>query len=82
VAWEEFYEVFGDANGAHAGAPAAVRDAEGLVEIEMANVGPDVGGTAQAHLGVHVCPIHINLAAIRVNDLADLFDRFFENAVR
>ena len=33
-----------------AGTAAAVRDAEGLVQVEMAHVSPEVSGPAQPHL--------------------------------
>ena len=38
------------ANGAHAWASTSVRDAEGLVEVEMAHVSTNVAGTGEAHL--------------------------------
>ena len=62
-------------------ASAAVRDAKGLVQIQMANIGADVAGPAEAHLRVHVCAVHINLAAMRMNDFANLADGRFENSV-
>src|SRR3954464_7343150 len=73
--------MFGDADGPDAGAAAAVGDAESFVEVEMANIGTDVAGTAKPDLGVHVRAVHVNLATVRVNDLANLADRGFENAV-
>ena len=70
-----------DADRPHARAAAAVRDAESLVQIQMANVGADVAGAAEADLRVHVRAIHVNLAAVRMNDFANLADGRFENAV-
>jgi hypothetical protein len=42
----------------------------------------DIRGRHNPDLCVHVSPIHINLSAVLVNDLANLFDRFFKNPVR
>ena len=72
---QERRQVRGDADRAHAGAAAAVRDAEGLVQVEVADVGADVAGPAQADLRVHVGAVHVDLAAVLVDDLADLLDR-------
>ena len=69
------------ANGAHAGAAASVRDAEGLVEVEMADVGADLAGGREADLGVHVGAVHVDLAAVVVDDLADLGDALLVDAV-
>ena len=82
MAGEEGHEVFRHADGAHAGTAAAVRDAEGLVEIEMADIGPDEAGAGEADLGVHVRAVHVNLATGVVDDLADFADGFLEDAVR
>jgi len=79
---EEWCEVRGDADRAHAGAAAAVRDAESFVEIEMADVGADVAGRGEADLRVHVRAVHVNLAATRVDRGADVLDRTLEHAVR
>ena len=71
-----------DANGTDARATAAVGDAESFVKVEMANVCADVARAAKTHLRVHVRAVHVNLAAVRMNDVADLADGGFENAMR
>ncbi len=71
----------GDADGAHARAAAAVRDAEGLVQVEVADVGADVAGAGQADLGVHVGAVHVDLPAVLVHDLRRFLDAFLEDAV-
>ncbi len=81
MAGQERGEMVGDADGAHAGAAAAVRDGEGFVEVEVADVGADVAGAAEADLGVHVGAVHVDLAAVVVDDAADFLDGFFEDAV-
>ena len=70
-----------DGDGAHAGAAAPVRDAEGLVEVEMADVGAVVAGAAEADLGVHVGAVQVDLAAVLVDQVADLGDGALEDAV-
>ena len=70
-----------DAYGAHAGAASSVRNCERLVEIEMADVRADRGGTRQADLRVHVRAVHIDLAAIDVDDRTDVLNALFEDAV-
>ena len=57
-------EVGGDADRADAGAAAAMRDAEGLVQVEVADVGADAGRAGEADLGVHVGAVHVDLAAM------------------
>ena len=70
------------ADRAHARTAAAVRDAERLVQVEMADVGADVARPAEADHRVHVRAVHVDLAAVLVHDLADLADRLLEHAVR
>src|SRR6202043_3330628 len=81
VAGKEGREVRGDADRSHAGTAAAVRDAEGLVQVEMADVGADVAGAAEADHGVHVGAVHVDLPAMPVHDLAQLADALLEDAV-
>ncbi len=73
--------MFRDADRAHAGAAAAVGDAEGFVQIQVTDIGADVAGRGESDLRVHVGPVHVNLTAIVVNRGADVFDRCFENTV-
>ena len=60
-----------DADRADAGAAAAVRDAEGLVQVEVADVGAELARRGEADQRVHVGAVHVDLAAVRVHDLAD-----------
>ena len=66
---------------AHAGTAAAVRDAERLVQVEVADVDAEVARTHQADHGVEVGAVHVDLAAARVHQLADADDRLLEHAV-
>jgi hypothetical protein len=65
---QERREVPAHADGAHAGTAAAVRDGEGLVQVQVADVRADVAGAAQADLGVHVGAVHVDLTAVAVDD--------------
>ena len=69
-------------NRAHAGAAAAVRNAEGFVQIHMQHVGAHFGRLHNAHLRIHIGTVHINLAAVFMNDAADVAYAFFIHAVR
>jgi hypothetical protein len=68
---EERRKMRGDADGAHAWTAAAMRDAERLVEVQVADVGAEVARAAEADLGVHVRAVHVDLPAVLVNDVAD-----------
>lgn len=50
VAGQEGCQVGLDTDGTHPRAAAAVRDAEGLVQVEMADVRANVSRRGQAHL--------------------------------
>mmetsp|Transcript_33392 Transcript_33392/g.78103 ORF Transcript_33392/g.78103 Transcript_33392/m.78103 type:complete len:520 (-) Transcript_33392:742-2301(-) len=78
---DERLEVRGHANRADARPAAAVRDAEGLVQVEVADVGAEVAGAAQADLRVHVGAVHVDLPAAGVDRVADLDDGLLEDAV-
>ena len=68
--------MFRHADRPHARPAAAVRNAKGFVQIQMANVRADVAGAAEADLRVHIRAVHVNLAAVLVNDFANLLDAF------
>ena len=70
------------ADRAHSGPAAAVRNAEGLVQIQVAHVEADVARPHQTHHGIHVGAIHIDLTAVCVDQRADVAHALFEHAVR
>ena len=78
---EERSEVLRHADRPHPRAAAAMRDAERLVQVEVAHVGADVARAAEPDLRVHVGAVHVHLAAVLVHDPADLPDRSLEDAV-
>ena len=71
----------GHADRAHAGAAAAVRDAESFVQIEMADVRPHIAGAAEGDLRIEVGAIHVNLTAGRVHQITNFADAFLKDAV-
>ena len=58
-----------------------MRDAEGLVEIQVTDIRPDVTGAAEPDLGVHVCSIHVDLTSRLVDHGADFLDSGLEDAM-
>ena len=82
MAGQKWNQMFRHANRPDARAAAAVRNAKRLVQIQMAHVRADEAGRGQADLRVHVRAVHIDLPAVRVDDLANLADGFLEHAVR
>ena len=55
----------------HAGTAAAVRNAERLVQVEVRHVGAELAGRGEADQRVQVRAVDVDLAAVRVDDLAD-----------
>ncbi len=82
LARQERGQVFLDRARADARAAAAVRDAEGLVQVQVRNVRTPLAGLGHADQGVHVGAVGVHLAAVLVDDLADLDHLFLEHAVR
>ena len=66
----------------HAGAAAPVRDAERLVQIEVADVAAEPAGPGQPDQGVEVGAVDVHLAADVVHRRADLGDVVLVDAVR
>ena len=81
VPGEERREMRPDADRAHAGAATAMRDAERLVQIEMADIGAVVAGPRQPDLRVQIGAIEIDLATMAMHDVADLADVLLEHAM-
>ena len=73
--------MFADGHGAHAGSATSVRDTEGLVQVEVADIGAELSWLRQSDQGMEVCAVDINLATCIVHHCADVDDRLFENPV-
>ena len=59
-----------------------MRNTKCLVQIQVTNIRPHVARSAKADLRVHICTVHVNLAAMRVHDLANFTDGRFKDAMR
>src|SRR5262245_22550686 len=70
------------ADRSHARSTAAMRNAEGLVQIEMANVRPVVARPRQPDLRIQIGAIEVHLTAMVMHDIADRSGRTFEDAMR
>src|SRR5690606_15921684 len=68
--------------GADAGAAAAVRDAESLVQVQVRDVRAPLAGAGETAQGVHVGAVGVHLPAVLVHDPADLDHVLLEYAVR
>ena len=66
----------------YSGTSAAMRDTKSLMQIQVTNIGSEIGWAAEPDQGVHVRAIHINLASMFVDDFTNLPDPLFENSVR
>ena len=60
---------------------AAVRDAEGLVQVEVADVGAELSRLGQPQQGVEVGAVDVDLTPGVVDQLAQLGDGVLEDAV-
>ena len=68
-------------NRSHPRSASAMGDAEGFVEVEVADICPDVAGAAEAHLGVEVGSVHVDLTSGGVDHFADLPHALLENTM-
>ena len=75
------HQVGDDADRADTGAAAAVRDAEGFVQVQVADVAAKFAGRGQADQGVHVGAVHVDPPAVLVHQVAEGLDRGLEHAV-
>ena len=71
-----------DADRTDAGAAAAVRNAERLVQVEMRHVGAELAGRGEADERIQVRAVDVHLAAVLVDDRAEAADARLEHAVR
>ncbi len=82
MAGQERGQVAAHAHRPDAGPATAVGDAEGLVQVEVADVGAEAAGLRRADERVEVGAVEVHLAARGVHELADLTDALLEHAVR
>src|SRR5580704_14861727 len=79
--WQERRKVRLDADRAHAGATAAMRNTERLVQVEMADIGAVVAGPRQSDLRIQIRTVEIDLPTMAMHDVADFADVLFEYAM-
>ena len=82
IAGQERRQVGTHGDRSNARATATVRDAERLVEVEVAHIGTEAAGTGHADERVEVGAIDVDLPAGIVHRGTDLTDRLLEDAVR
>lgn len=58
-----------DADGSDTGATTSVGNTEGLVEVEMADIGANGTRRGQANLSVHVGTVHVDETAVLVDEV-------------
>ena len=70
-----------DADRPHARSASAMRNAERLVKVQVADIGPEIRQRAMPDQRVQVRPVDIDLSAGLMDDVAQLGDGFLEHAV-
>ena len=81
VCRQEGHEVGHHRHRPHAGPAAAVRDAEGLVQIQVAHVAAKFARCRHAHQRIHVRAVDINAPAVLVHERAQLLHAHLEHTV-
>ena len=71
-----------DTDRAHTRATTTVRNAESLVQVQVAHIRTNETRRSQTDLGVHVGAVHVHLTAVLVNDFANFLDVFLVDTVR
>ncbi len=69
------------ADGPHAGSATAVWNGKGFMQIKVCDIGTNLARPAQPHHCVQVGAIHIDLAAVFMDDSADVSSVFFEHSM-
>ena len=72
----------GHTDGSDPRASSTVRDAKGLVKIQVTNVCTDPARRGEPDLSVHVGTIHVNLSAVRMSQRTNFCNGLFEHAMR
>jgi len=80
MTWQVWGKVLPHADWADARATATVWDAEGLVQVQVADVGTDDARRCETQLRIHVGTIHVDLTTILVDDLANLLNIVLEES--
>ena len=81
VVWQERGQVGAHRNRAHAGAASAVRDAERLVQVQVADVAAEPPRPSDADEGVQIGAVDVHLSAVTVHEIAQVGDVLLEHPV-
>jgi hypothetical protein len=81
VSRQKRHQVLGHADGTNARSTTAVRDAEGLVQVQMADIGTDEPRRRQPHLGIEVGAVHVDLPTGLMDQGTDVLDGRLEHAM-
>ena len=80
--WPERLEDLLHRDGSGAGASAAMRRRERLVQIQMHHVYAKIAGPRYASERIHIRPVHVEQCALRVKNRGNVRDALFEDAQR
>ena len=81
MSWQEWDEMFCNADRTYARTTATMRRSKCLVQVQVANVGANKAGICQTYLRIHVGAVHIYLCSAFMDDAADFYDFCFKNTV-
>ncbi len=62
-------------------AAATVRDCKSLVKVQVTNICTDNARVCKTHLGIHICPVHIDQTSVFVDNIHNLADALFKHTV-
>ena len=72
MTWQEWGQMSCHGNRAHSRATTAMGDAEGLVQVEMADIGAKAPWLAHPYLGIEVGAVEIHLTAMAMDQGTDV----------
>jgi len=80
--WQERQQFVAHGHRPAARPAAAVRRAEGLVQVVVHHIEAQIARFGDAEHGIHVRAVHIHQAAAAMNDVHDILDMALEHAQR
>merc|ERR1719223_1079471 len=64
VTWDEWLQMLLESNGSDTWSTTTVRNGEGLMQVQVTNIGTNGSWRGQTQLGIHVGTIHIDLSTV------------------
>ena len=77
----ESFQMFPDADRTDTRATTAMRNAKGLVQVQMRNISAKFARCCAAHQGIQIGAIQVDLATMFMDHIAYFPDIFFENTM-